>query len=191
MLPGGECFAAADTSRCDIQVIEKDHVIIPPMPDAFWSPSGSIRKVRDGLTLTVEQKLELVQSNEDAKAWRKRRCRLSYDLWAEHFILQDELVYSDASGSPVIMPQESRVFQNKDGLQALRSCLAVMLLNAKFNEAKGQVLINPVDKEQEKKTRDWLATKGVGGVGSGILGRAMGAVMNLNAESVVDYECRP
>ncbi|MCX6124464.1 MAG: hypothetical protein NTV34_06900 [Proteobacteria bacterium] len=155
--------------------------ILPTLPDSFWHPiTGSLKKVRDGLTLTVERRVAVFGTGHQLVAQVTGRCRLVYDLWAEKFIIKDSLY---EAGQEISMP-------GSQGRNALLRCVTLPLPKINFDSMRVQVLINPIDEQQEARTRDWLATKGIGGAGTGIMGRAMGAVINLKTESKVEYDCR-
>lgn len=175
-------FAAV---RCNLKK-DKDgtqQVLVPNLPAAFWQPSGALRKVRDGLALTLDRKVEFLDSTGKPLGEQQGRCRLVYDLWAEVFTLSDS-IYN---------PTGEFKFSNAHGQDALEKCASIPLLTPTQNYSMLHVvtLVNPVDAKQEERTRTWLATKGIGGSGSGVIGRALGAVINLKTESVVDYDCTP
>lgn len=169
--------------RCNIKKDGSLQTLIPDLPAAFWQPSGALRKVRDGLALTLDRKLDLLDQNGKSVAEQTGRCRLVYDIWGEIFTLSDSL-YS---------PPAEFKFTNARSQEALEKCAGIQLpvSSPHYSAIHVITLVNPVDAKQEERTRNWLATKGIGGSGSGVIGRALGAVINLKTESVVDYECTP
>lgn len=175
-------FAAlADQGKCQLKKHNGSILSTAEMPTSYWDLSGVIRKVRDGLALTVERRMAMLTSERQVVDQYFGRCRLVYDLWAETFILND---FSDGGVS------ETR-HANGDYKLALARCVSLHLPHDKFASLRVNVVVNPIDEQQEERTRNWLATKGIGGAGSGVIGRALGAVINLKADSVVDYECTP
>ena len=169
--------------RCNIKKEGSLQTLIPDLPAAFWQPTGALRKVRDGLALTLDRKLDLLGSDGKPVAEQSGRCRLVYDIWAEVFTVSDSL-YN---------PTAEFKFPNAKSHDALEKCAGIQLPVSppRFSSIHIITLVNPVDAKQEERTRNWLATKGIGGSGSGVIGRALGAVINLKTESVVDYECTP
>lgn len=169
--------------RCNIKKEGALQTLIPDLPPTFWQPSGALRKVRDGLALTLDRKIDLLDQNGKPVAEQTGRCRLVYDIWGEMFTLSDSL-YN---------PTAEFKFANARGQDALEKCAGIQLpvSPSHFSSIHVITLVNPVDAKQEERTRNWLATKGIGGSGSGVIGRALGAVINLKTESVVDYECTP
>lgn len=188
-----QVFAAAKEtpaprSPCVMKRVDSDWHFTPSMPETFWQPDGALRKIKDGLALTVEQHISLFKASDVPPVKVLGRCRINYDLWAETYFVKKQLVASDSENKPEKI--EEHKFSYSQGAQALKNCLTLLLPRADFVSVQGEVLLNPVDKEQEKRTRDWLATKGIGGTGAGVVGRAMGAVMNLSTESTVAYDCK-
>lgn len=169
--------------RCNIKKDGTTQVLIPDLPETFWQSSGALRKVRDGLALTLDRKVEFLDANSKVLSERSGRCRLVYDIWAEIFTVSDSALSSIAEFK----------FPNAKGREALEKCAGIPLSGspATYSLLHVVTLVNPVDAHQEERTRNWLATKGIGGSGSGVIGRALGAVINLKTESVVDYDCTP
>ncbi len=170
-------------SRCHIKKDGTNQVLIPDLPETFWQPTGSLRKVRDGLALTLDRKVEFLGADSKVLSEHSGRCRLVYDIWAEIFSITDS----------IFTPFGEFKYPNAKGREALEKCASIPLSSAPKNYVLIHVvtLVNPVDAHQEERTRNWLATKGIGGSGSGVIGRALGAVINLKTESVVDYDCTP
>lgn len=176
---GRDLFAAV---RCNLKKNGTSQVLVPDLPAAFWQPSGALHKVRDGLALTLDRKIELLDPSGKPLVEQSGRCRLVYDIWGEVFNLSDSMS----------SPASELKFPNAKGAEALETCASIPLPAAsKYSSIHVVTLVNPVDAKQEERTRNWLATKGIGGSGSGVIGRALGAVINLKTESVVDYDCTP
>lgn len=171
-------FAAQD--RCQIaNHSDGSSTLHPNLPATFWQPTGALRKVRDGLALTVVRKVSLFGPDGSALGEITGRCRLVYDLWAETYQVSDVINQK---------PFEQK-FPGAQGQQALSLCVSVPMPRFPFSHAHVTALVNPVDAHQEERTRTWLATKGIGGPGNGIVGRALGAVIDLKTETTVDYDC--
>ena len=170
----------AISGKCSIKTTQSGRSLIPMIEDRFWHPTtGALRKIRDGLTLTVDRRIALFSGKNTPPLQIFGRCKLAYDLWTETFLVGDTLN----------QVEPSLKFANAKGVDALLKCVSIPLPNLDYAMAKVQILINPVDEEQEARTRNWLASKGIGGAGTGVMGRAMGAVINLKTESTVEYDC--
>ena len=179
----GVLEARADTmpAKCHVTQVNNALLLSPDMPGSYFDANETIRKVKDGLALTVERRVVALNSQKQPVAQSFARCRLIYDLWAETFILTD-----NAGTATTDIRYKSN--QHKD---ALERCAQVTLTTDNFASLKVNVVVNPIDAKTEERTRNWLAAKGLGGTGSGVVGRAIGAVLNLKADSAVDYECNP
>lgn len=174
--------AQSNTVKCDIRKFSDGSlVIVPNLPSQFWQESGALRKVRDGLALTVERRIAIIDVNGNVRTESAGQCRLAYDLWAELFLLSDN-AYN---------PPRQRKIASLQAQEALLQCVAMPLADVQGRLIKVLALVNPVDAKQEQLTREWLATKGIGGSRSGVIGRALGAVIDLKTETTVNYDCKP
>jgi hypothetical protein len=168
--------------KCDIRkTANGSRILVPNLPTEFWQPSGALRKVRDGLALTVERHMSILDASGEVKLNVGGQCRLAYDLWAETFLLIDSS----------ISPSRQINIPGAQAADALLQCASIPLPEVPADRIKVITLVNPVDAEQEKATREWLATKGFGGSGGGVISRALGAVINLKTETAVSYDCKP
>lgn len=172
--------AAGDIVPCNLVKEQSKMWLLPNLPVEFWKPTGALRKVRDGLALTIDRRAQLLTRDGGLLGVVGATCRLMYDIWEDSFLLVD-------------LQESTRLelkFGSAKSLEALKRCVSLSLPQTTAALAHVQVLINPVDSRQEERTRDWLATKGIGGTGAGIMGRAMGAVINLKTESTVEHDCK-
>ncbi len=174
-------FSSAEP-KCDIRLLRNGtSLFVSSLPESFWLDSGALRKVRDGLALNIERKVKLLDQEGNFVKDFSGRCTLAYDLWAETYLL------SDTSYQPTL----NLKFSKSQAKDALLQCVGLQISDFRNKSLKTLTLINPIDKEQESRTREWLATKGIGGAGSGVVSRALGAVIDLKTESVVKYDCIP
>jgi hypothetical protein len=149
--------------------------IVPEMPKNFWGPEGVLKKVRDGLALTIDRQVAR-SVGSSLQIIIDRRCRLTYDLWAEVFLL-NRFESQRGQLEKIASPDE-----------ALAKCVGWPQVQTMQGVIQYRVTVNPVDKSQEERTRTWLAQKGIGG--TGIISRAINAVMDLKADSVVENACQ-
>jgi hypothetical protein len=174
--------SSAQTPICDIRLLRNGtSLFVAPMPETFWQESGALRKVRDGLSLNIERNVKIVEHDGTIVNTFRGKCTLAYDLWAETYLLSDSFT----------SPASKYKFSKNHALDALLQCVGIPINDFKNRTLQTLTLINPIDKEQEERTREWLSTKGIGGSGSNVVSRALGAVIDLKTESVVKYDCRP
>lgn len=177
VLPGHRLFA--DEARCDVKVLSTGTWrVTSELPIMTNSNSETMRKVRDGLALTLDFSFRFLSRAPKPYAGVDRRCHILYDLWAEKYIVS-------RSGD-----EAAKTFPLGREQDALKECMIADVPGpADARRVAVEAVLNPVDEKQQELTREWLATKGIGG--SGVVGRAIGAVMNLKAEKRWTYECTP
>ncbi|MCX6116300.1 MAG: hypothetical protein NT027_02065 [Proteobacteria bacterium] len=157
----------ADIKRCDLRRQEDGKILlIPDLEEKFWLENGALKKVKDGLALTIEKRLGLLD--------KQRR------TWNESYSVYDSTLAN----------AKKLDFSAEKSKEALMKCVGIPIGSLESSFYKISIEVNPVDKEQEQKTREWLATKGIGGTGSGLFGRAFGSVLDLKTDKTVIYDCK-
>ncbi len=172
----------ADLRRCDLRRQEDGKILlIPDLEEKFWLENGALKKVKDGLALTIEKRLGLLDKQRRTIVTEtSSRCRLVYDLWNESYSVYDSTLAN----------AKKLDFSAEKSKEALMKCVGIPIGSLESSFYKISIEVNPVDKEQEQKTREWLATKGIGGTGSGLFGRAFGSVLDLKTDKTVIYDCK-
>lgn len=138
------------------------------------------QKTQKGLTVNLVTQSHLASSSANNELMV--RCRIYADLWNEDFIVNRTSILSSAF-SP---PQKFKSLR-----EALRVCQQVSLpLEVKGIEGLEVVtVLNPISDEQIEKTRKWLAERGIAANAGPMLGRAVGALLDLNDQKAIRRFC--
>jgi hypothetical protein len=143
-------------------------------------------RLKRGQTLTFIQSAK-IDANITNSFQITQGCRIFFDLWANHYDVER---WSGLFRPPPTIAKHEKI----DGLStALRECLAFDIGNKKSEIGSAMVrihtILNPVDDDQMKKTREWLSQKGFAGHGSSLLGRVLNVMLDLKADEEWDDFC--
>jgi len=134
-----------------------------------------------GLSVTLEHRVEF---SHDSK-W-SATCRIVYDLW-------DETWFTDLSGEGIATVQRAT---SKYFGDALKRCAAITITGKIATTMAGrtpaveiETLLNPQTDEQQNRTRAWLAERGIGANSRAMVGRAVGAMIDLKQTREVRRSC--
>ena len=170
----------ATDGRCALSRQGAGWHLSAPLPIDTATQSEAMRKVRDGLAMTIEYQIAMWSKGATNPEFLSSRCRLLYDLWAEKYV-----VTKTGGTGPENFPFGKEA-------DAVTRCTGLDLrVSGDLARVEMDAILNPVDEKQQERTRGWLATKGIGGPSSGVISRAIGASLNLKAEKRWSDECSP
>lgn len=133
-------------------------------------------RLRKGLTIVVQNSATKPDSKDP---WFSFGCQAYFDPWEETYSVKS----SDNVGKTVIVKYKSLSKLPKECLQ-----YAFKQPDSSNKSFHITTQLDPVTDAQVKKTSEWLATRGIGPQ-AGILGRAVGAVLDLKSEIRDESNC--
>lgn len=138
------------------------------------------QKIQKGLTVNLVTQTFLATSFRGEEV--SVHCRIYADLWNELVVVSRTTFKSETFSTP----QKFKTLA--DGI---RLCQEVELpASARGLSGLDVVtILNPVSAEQVEKTRKWLAERGIGASAGPMLGRAVGALLDLNDQKMVRRFC--
>jgi hypothetical protein len=113
---------------------------------------------------------------------QQARCELLFDLWEEEYVVSK---IDDASQKDYTR----KTFPNL--ARAIEECMKFRLATKLDAKVPLEVIsvFNPISEEQLQKTREWLAERGIGSKEGPLIGRAVGAMMDLSQQKVWTRSC--
>jgi hypothetical protein len=146
--------------------------VLSDVPEAFPEINDKLAK---GLTVTL---LHEVTRGGQSFVFG---CRVYYDLWDESYGVTT-FVGNGAEAKHT----------ERDRKKVMALCDEVPLDgHGTGDEVAVTSRLDPVSDDQMEKTRQWLATRGIGNSSKAIVGRAVGAITSLKEERSVSRTCKP
>lgn len=127
-------------------------------------------KLAKGLAVTI---LSTARLGDETFAFG---CKIYLDLWAEAYVVKDL-----SGGAERSVNDKSAAFE---------TCRRARI---PWSAAKGEIRVStdvdPISQEQEEKTREWLAEKGIGGNSKALFGRAAATLTNFHKTQKTNRTC--
>lgn len=159
--------------------VTKATVVVYDLDTSFPEISTKLAK---GLAVTILHELR----REREGATFVFGCKIYFDLWAEAYkvtsLTQDQNDHVVAIGTE----------QTISGKSAAFALCEKTVSPWTFNGLSGvsvATMVDPISPEQEAKTREWLAEKGIGGNSKALFGRAAATLTNFHQKQSKERDC--